>query len=90
MRIVVRTSLDPAAASDLEGLITTLLGLGLGVAGALAATRLLRSMLYQVSAFDATTFASVTAGLLAAALLATWVPARRATRVDLLIALREL
>jgi putative ABC transport system permease protein len=73
-----------------EGLTTTILGLGLGVAIAMAATRLLRAMLYQVSTLDAATFVTVTASLLAVALLATWVPARRATRVDPLVALRDL
>jgi putative ABC transport system permease protein len=73
-----------------EGLTTTILGLALGLAVALAATRLLQSMLYQISTLDVATFLVVTASLLAVALLATWLPARRATQVDPLVALREL
>jgi predicted permease len=59
-----------------------LVGLAVGVAGALAATRLLGGLLFGVTATDPLTFAGVLAVLAAAALLASWVPARRASRVE--------
>jgi predicted permease len=58
------------------------LGLALGLAGALAASRLLSGFLFEVSAADPVTFAGVLVVLAAAALLASWLPARRAARVD--------
>jgi len=64
-------------------------GVGIGVAGGLALTRLLRSMLFGVSATDPTVFASVSLFLLAVAVFAGYLPARRAARVDPLIALRH-
>jgi putative ABC transport system permease protein len=63
-------------------------GLAIGLAGALAATRLLSSLLYGVRPTDAITFAAVSLILLAVALLASYLPARRATRVDTIVALR--
>ena len=72
-----------------EGLRVTLLGVAIGVAGAYALTRVLQSLLFDVSATDPRFFASA-AGLVAAvALLATYIPARRATRVDATAALRD-
>ncbi len=68
----------------------TLVGAGIviGLIGALASTRAMTSMLYNVEPVDLTTFAAVTAALLAAGVLATWLPARRASRLDPGIALR--
>ncbi|HUE87286.1 MAG TPA: ABC transporter permease [Vicinamibacterales bacterium] len=65
-----------------------LAGLAAGVVGAVFLTRFLRSLLFGVSATDPTTFAIVAGGLLAVAAAACWIPARRATRVDPLVALR--
>ncbi len=64
------------------------LGLLIGLAGAFATTRLLQSQLNNVSAFDPWTFVGVVAVLSSSALLACWLPARRAARVDPLVALR--
>lgn len=71
-----------------QALALTAAGVLAGVGGALAATRLLGSALYDVDPLDPATFAAVPAGLLVVALLASYVPARRATRVDPLLALR--
>jgi predicted permease len=69
----------------------TLAGMGLlaGLAGAVAATPLLRSLLVGVSPWDPATFLAICLILLAATLAASWIPANRATRVDPLIALRH-
>jgi macrolide transport system ATP-binding/permease protein len=71
-----------------QGLLLALVGLGLGLAGALALTRLMTSVLVGVSTTDAITFISVTLLLAAVVVLACYVPARRATKVDPLVALR--
>ena len=63
-------------------------GVVVGLVGSLALTRLLRGMLYEVSATDPATLAAVSALLILVALFASWLPARRATRVDPLIAIR--
>jgi predicted permease len=65
------------------------LGLAIGAAGALAMTRLLQTLLFGVSQTDPVTFGGVMAVLGTVALVATWIPARRAMRVDPLVALRR-
>ena len=71
-----------------QGMILTLIGLVLGLAGAVAATRVLSSLLYGVKPTDPLTFAGVALLFAAAALAASYIPARRATQVDPIIALR--
>jgi predicted permease len=72
-----------------EGLNVTLIGIALGTIAALGATQLLASMLYGVDARDVTTFATAAVLLTIVALLAAWMPARRAVRLDPVAALRQ-
>ncbi|MEE8362201.1 MAG: ABC transporter permease, partial [Gemmatimonadales bacterium] len=72
-----------------QGLVITLIGIGVGLAAALALTRLMTSMLYQVDPIDPLTFSAVSAFLIVVALAAAYLPARRATRVDPVIVLKE-
>jgi putative ABC transport system permease protein len=71
-----------------EAFMLAAAGVAVGVAGALATTRLIHSLLFGVTATDATTFAGISALLFATALVASWIPTRRALRVDPMIALR--
>lgn len=78
LRLIVSQHLRPA-----------LIGLAVGLAGSMFVSRWLRSLLYGVSAADPLTYAVMSFALIAVAALACWIPARRATRVDPLIALRS-
>ncbi len=91
--IGVRMALG-AQASDIlkmvlkQGLVMSLVGMTIGVLAALGLMRLLRSLLYEVETNDLGTFALVVGTLFVVALLASYIPARRATKVDPLVALR--
>jgi putative ABC transport system permease protein len=72
-----------------QGMTFVALGVGLGLAGALVVTRWMASLLYGVSASDPLTFGAIALLLAGVALFACFIPARRATRVDPIIALRH-
>ena len=84
-----------AARSDIlslvvkQGMLPSIVGILVGTAGAMMASRVLSSLLFGVSPTDAATFAGVPSILLVVALLACYIPARRATRVDPMVALRD-
>jgi putative ABC transport system permease protein len=71
-----------------QGLVMALAGIGAGLAGAFALTRMMESLLYQVKPTDPQTFAAVAIVLALTALIATWGPALRAALADPIIALR--
>jgi putative ABC transport system permease protein len=72
-----------------RGMALTLMGIAVGLAASLALTRLMRSLLFSVSPHDPATFISATLLLAIVALLACYLPARRTTKVDPMIALRR-
>ncbi|HEY1584298.1 MAG TPA: FtsX-like permease family protein [Polyangia bacterium] len=91
--IGIRVALGASAATVLgmvlrDGMGLVALGLAVGLAASLLLTRLVSSMLYGVSATDVPTFAAIAAVLAAVALVAIVIPARRATRIDPMLALR--
>jgi putative ABC transport system permease protein len=91
--IGVRVALG-AQRNDILGLVVgqgfrlVLIGVAIGLVGAIAITRVLRSLLFNVSPGDPLTFVIVAALLTIVALAASWIPARRALRVDPIVALR--
>ena len=91
--IGIRIALGARPASILQmvlrhGMLLAVLGVGMGIAGAVALTGLLKSLLFEVPPTDVLTFSGVGLTLLAAAALASYVPARRAASVDPNVALR--
>ncbi|MGC2109718.1 MAG: ABC transporter permease [Candidatus Korobacteraceae bacterium] len=91
--IGVRVALGAATGDVLrlilgQGLRTIFIGVAIGITGSLALTRTVKSLLFGVTATDPLTFGGVTLLLVGAALLACYIPARRATKVDPIVALR--
>jgi putative ABC transport system permease protein len=71
-----------------QGLVLVVLGIVIGAVGSWLTTRLLKSLLYEVSTTDSVTFMVIAVLLILVALLACYIPARRATKVDPMVALR--
>jgi ABC-type antimicrobial peptide transport system permease subunit len=72
-----------------KGLTVTLIGIAIGLVASIGLTRLVRSQLYQVSPTDPVVYVAVSLLLVAVSLLACYIPARRASRVDPMTALRH-
>jgi ABC-type antimicrobial peptide transport system permease subunit len=72
-----------------RGLLLVGVGLLAGVSAAIAASRLVRGMLFEVTPYDSATYGVVLLALAALSLLAVYVPARRATRIDPMLVLRQ-
>ena len=72
-----------------QGMACALIGIAVGLMAAYGLTRLMKTLLFNVTATDPTTFVAISCLLIGIALLAAWLPARRATKVDPLIALRH-
>jgi len=72
-----------------RGISLALIGVALGLAAALALTRVMKNLLFEVSATDPATFALIALLLVGVALIASYIPARRATKVDPLLAIRH-
>ena len=72
-----------------EGLKLSAVGIGVGIAGAIVASRLLANELYGISPLDPITYITVALGMSVATVLACWIPTRRATRVDPLVTLKQ-
>jgi len=72
-----------------RGVALALAGVAIGLAGSLASVRMLKSLLYGVSPADPAAFAAAAILMVGVALTASWLPARRATRLDPLLALRH-
>jgi ABC-type antimicrobial peptide transport system permease subunit len=92
--IGIRIALGATAGAVLSlilkrGAILILIGTAAGLAGAIALTRLIKTLLFGVSATDPATFALVALLLVGVALIAGYIPARRATKVDPMVALRH-
>src|SRR6185503_18301253 len=92
--IGIRMALGATAASVVrltlaQGSRLTLSGVAIGIAGGLALVRVLEKMLFGIKPGDAVTFAAVTAVLFAVAMAASYIPARRAARIDPVRALRQ-
>jgi ABC-type antimicrobial peptide transport system permease subunit len=83
------TTKDIVALVLRQGLVLTLIGTAAGLGISLAITRLMQSLLYGVKPLDPQTFAAVPVALIVVALAACYLPARRAARVDPILALRS-